>query len=391
MFPFQTIVGDCMDRIIVESEVETVVLDILSEQGFQIRFGPDIAPDGMYPERKSYSDVILSGRLADAVSVLNPKMPKEMWDEALKRFLHNESQSLVANNRRMHKMLVEGVPVEYKRPDGTIEGDSVRLIDFENVENNDFLAVNQYTVIENNDNRRPDIVIFINGIPIIVVELKNPADQNATIWSAFNQLQTYKKQIVSLFDYNEFLIVSDGIEARIGTISSDKERFMPWKNPSEKKGNLPKRSDIEVLLRNVCNKNVLLDLMRHFVVFEDDKVTLKKMAAYHQYYAVNKAVQRTEFAVSPLGDKRCGVVWHTQGSGKSLSMVFYCGKLALDSALENPTIVVLTDRNDLDDQLYGTFCRCSELLRQDPVQAESREHLKELLKTASGGIIFTTA
>ncbi|MGA2573937.1 MAG: type I restriction endonuclease subunit R [Candidatus Methanomethylicaceae archaeon] len=380
-----------MSKAMVESEVETVVLDILSEMGYSVKFGPDLAPDGLYPERKSYLEVILFERLSNAIAQLNPKIPTEIREMAVKKFLHPESQSLMFNNRLFHRMAVEGIPVEYKRVDGTIAGDTVHVIDFENIENNEFLAVNQFTVIENNDNRRPDVVIFINGIPLVVIELKNPADQNATILSAFNQFQTYKQQIPSLFNYNEFLIISDGIEARVGTISSDKERFMPWKILHEKEGAPHKRSELETLLKNVCNKNILLDLARHFIVFEEDKTIIKKMAAYHQYYAVNKAVERTLLATSPFGDKRCGVVWHTQGSGKSLSMVFYSGKLILSKELENPTIVVLTDRNDLDDQLYGTFCRCKELLRQDPVQAESRDHLKELLKVASGGVIFTTA
>jgi type I restriction enzyme R subunit len=375
----------------VESEVECVVLDILAEMGYSVKFGPDLAPDGLYPERKSYSDVILFERLSNAIAQLNSKIPIEIRESALKKFLHPESQTLVFNNRSFHKMIIEGIPVEYKRVDGTIAGDTVHVIDFENIENNEFLAVNQFTVIENNANRRPDVVIFINGIPLVVIELKNPADPNATILSAYNQFRTYKEQIPSLFNYNEFLIISDGIDARVGTISSDKERFMPWKILHGEGGELHKRSELETLLANVCNKNILLDLIRHFVVFEEDKTIIKKMAAYHQYYAVNKAVERTLLATSPFGDKRCGVVWHTQGSGKSLSMVFYSGKLILSKELENPTIVVLTDRNDLDDQLYGTFCRCKELLRQDPVQAESRDHLKELLKVASGGVIFTTA
>jgi len=256
-----------MSKAMVESEVETVVLDILSEMGYSVKFGPDLAPDGLYPERKSYLEVILFERLSNAIAQLNPKIPTEIREMAVKKFLHPESQSLMFNNRLFHRMAVEGIPVEYKRVDGTIAGDTVHVIDFENIENNEFLAVNQFTVIENNDNRRPDVVIFINGIPLVVIELKNPADQNATILSAFNQFQTYKQQIPSLFNYNEFLIISDGIEARAGTISSDKERFMPWKILHEKEGAPHKRSELETLLKNVCNKNILLDLARHFIVF----------------------------------------------------------------------------------------------------------------------------
>jgi type I restriction enzyme R subunit len=380
-----------LSKAFVESEVETIVLDILKELGYEAKFGPDIAPDGLYPERQRYSDVILAGRLQQAVAQLNPKMPKDVLEAAVKKYLNPCSPSLIFNNKAFHGMAVEGIPVEYKRKDGTIAGDTAKIIDFDDGENNEFLAVNQFTVIENNDNRRPDVVIFINGIPIAVIELKNPADQNASIETAYKQFQTYMKQIPSLFNYNEFLIISDGIDAKVGTISADKERFMPWKVLHEKADVLHPRSQLEVILKNVCNKKIMLDLMRHFVVFEEDKTTIKKMAAYHQYYAVKKAVEKTLLATSPFGDKRCGVVWHTQGSGKSLSMVFYSGILMLSKELGNPTIVVLTDRNDLDDQLYGTFCRCSHLLREGPVQAMSREQLKELLNRASGGIIFTTA
>jgi type I restriction enzyme R subunit len=304
--------------------------------------------------------------------------------------LRVESPKLLINNQAFHTMLVNGVDVEYRRKDGRIAGDTVWLFDFENTENNEFLAVNQFTVIENNYNRRPDIVVFVNGIPLTVIELKNPADESATVWKAFDQFQTYIHEIPSLFNYNEALIVSDGMEARAGTITSGKEWFMLWRTTDGKeiKSEIKSKS-MEVLLKGMFGKTKFLDIIRHFIVFEkEEHITHKKMAGYHQYYAVNKAIEATIEASRPKGDKRCGVIWHSQGSGKSLTMVFYTGKLVL--TLDNPTIVLLTDRNDLDDQLFGTFGRCQEMLRQAPVQAETRARLRELLKVASGGVVFTT-
>ena len=377
-----------MPKVITESEIEQVALDILSTLGYESILGPDIAPDGECPERSTYSEVILMDRLRRAIDVLNPDIPQEAKDEAVKLLLRSESPDLAVNNRRFHKMLVDGVNVEYRK-DGRIAGDKVWLIDFSEPNNNKFLAVNQFTVIENNHNRRPDIVLFVNGLPLAVIELKNPADENATIRTAFNQFQTYKDQISSLFHYNEILIISDGLKAKSGTITSNWERFSPWKTIDGVEKAPPAVPQIEVLLRGMFKKSIFLDLIRHFIVFEQEQhALLKKVAAYHQYHAVNKAVESTRQAASLEGDRRCGVVWHTQGSGKSLSMVFYAGKLIL--SMDNPTIVVITDRNDLDDQLFGTFSRCNELVRQEPVQAESREKLKDYLKVASGGVVFTT-
>jgi type I restriction enzyme R subunit len=374
---------------ITESEIETAALEILTELGYKILYGPDIAPDGTSPERKSYSDVVLVERLRAAVNAINPDIPAEAREEAIKKVLRSESQQLIINNQSFHKELVEGVDVEYRRKDGSIANDKVWLFDFKNLHNNEFLAVNQFTVIENNNNRRPDIILFINGLPLVVIELKNPADENATLWTALNQLETYKNQIPALFPYNEIMVISDGIEARSGTITSNKERFMPWKTIEGKEIAPSAMPQLEVLFQGMLDKKILLDLIRHFIVFEQErKDTHKKLAAYHQYHAVNKALETTFRASSPQGDKRCGVIWHTQGSGKSLTMAFYTGKLVL--TLDNPTIVVLTDRNDLDDQLFGTFSRCHELLRQKPVQATSRDQLKQLLRVASGGIVFTT-
>ena len=371
-------------HVIIESEVEQVALDILSELKYKVIYGPDIALDGPKPERQSYADVILLDRLRKAIDRFNLEIPTEAKEEAIKRILRTESPDLVINNHRFHKMLVDGVDVEYRK-DGRIAGDKVWLFDFEKITENEFLAVNQFTVIENNINRRPDIVLFVNGLPIAVIELKNPADENATTFTAFKQFQTYKIQIPSLFNFNEILVASDGFDARAGTITSDWERFLPWKTIDGKEKAPKATPQIDVLLRGMFNKKVLLDLVRNFVVFEGRE---KKVAAYHQYHAVNKAIDATLKASSAQGDKRCGVVWHTQGSGKSLIMAFYTGKLVL--ALDNPTVVVLTDRNDLDDQLFGTFSRCSELLRQAPVQAESCVKLREYLKVSSGGIVFTT-
>jgi len=381
-----------MSHVITESEVEQAALDILEELDYETLYGPDIAPppEGVRPERKSYSDVVLADRLSKAIERLNPTIPKEAREEALKKVLRVESQKLIVNNQNFHRMLVNGVDVEYRKKDGRIAGDKVWLFDFDDPGNNEFLAVNQFTVIENNCNRRPDIVIFVNGLPLAIIELKNPADENATVWSAFNQFETYKNEIPSLFNFNEILVVSDGMEARAGTISSGKEWFMLWRTAEgeEIKSEIKSKS-LEVLLKGMFHKDRFLDIVRHFLVFEkEEKALIKKLAGYHQYHAVNKALETTIRAANPKGDKRCGVVWHSQGSGKSLTMAFYTGKLVL--ALDNPTIVVLTDRNDLDDQLFGTFGRCHELLRQKPVQAETREKLKELLKVASGGIVFTT-
>jgi len=378
-----------MPKVITESDVEQVVLDILSELDYKILYGPDIAPapEGIKPERKNYQDVVLIERLKNAVDRINPNIPEEAKEEAIKKVLRIDSPKLVVNNNSFHKMLVDGVDVEYRKGE-RIVGDQVWLFDFKNPKNNEFLAVNQFTIIENDNNRRPDVILFVNGLPLVIIELKNPADEDATILTAFNQFQTYKEQIPSIFRFNEILVISDGIEAEAGTITSNKERFMPWKTIDDK---IPPKTmtQLEVLIKGMFEKEVLLDLVRLFIVFEKDREDIqKKLAAYHQYNAVNNTVSSTLKAIK--SDKRAGVVWHTQGSGKSLTMVFYAGKIVLEPEMNNPTIVLLTDRNDLDDQLFGTFSRCHELLRQEPVQADSREKLKELLKVSSGGVIFTT-
>jgi type I restriction enzyme R subunit len=396
-----------------ESAIEDAALDWLKDMGYTIIFGGDIAPEEPAAERKNYGEVILEGRLKEALKRINPYLPAEALEDAFRKVTRPGLPSLVGNNRVFHKMLVNGIEVEY-RFDDRIKGDKVWLIDFDNLDNNDWLVVNQFTVLENHINRRPDVVVFVNGLPLVIIELKNAADEKATIWSAFQQLQTYKNEITPLFVYNEALIISDGTHARIGSLTADKERFMPWKTIAGDILADDHSIELEVLLRGVFEKRRFLDLVRYFIVFEDDSASqpIKKMAGYHQFHAVNMAIEQTlrasmgmekgvadsrgHYIAHPTrnakpGDHRIGVVWHTQGSGKSLTMAFYAGRIVLHPAMENPTIVVITDRNDLDDQLFGTFSRCKDLMRQSPVQAESREDLAEkLCKSASGGIIFTT-
>jgi len=375
-----------------EDDLEKMALDYLIELGYSVINGPEIAPGEPKTERGDYKEVILEKRLSEAIHRLNPRFSDDVVDEATKKVLRVSSPSLIQSNRQFHKMLIEGVDVEYRRKDGSIAGDKAILIDFENPNANDFLAVNQFTVVEDNHNRRADIILFINGIPLVVFELKNPADENADIWAAFRQLQTYKNEIPSLFNYNEGLIITDGLQARIGTLTSDKERFMPWRTIEGEEVEPATKLQMEVLIKGICERSRLLEMVRHYIVFEEDerKLPVKKMAGYHQFHAVRKAIDATVKATRPTGDKRVGVVWHTQGSGKSLTMVFYAGRIILDKRMENPTIVVITDRNDLDGQLFGTFSRCHEIIRQKPVQAESREDLQRLLKVASGGVIFST-
>ncbi|MEI7810965.1 MAG: type I restriction endonuclease subunit R [Ignavibacteria bacterium] len=400
---------------ITESDIELFAIEQLEYLGCQYIFAPDIAPDGKNPERETFEDVLLIERLQKAAGRINPNIPADARADAVNQIRRISSPELIANNETFHRMLTEGIKVTYQK-DGGERGDLVWLIDFKNPYNNDFLAANQFTVtskgsINDTVNKRPDIILFINGIPLVVIELKNPADENATIMSAFNQLQTYKQEMPGLFTYNGFMIISDGLEAKAGSLSAGFSRFMAWKSADGKKEASHLVSELEILIKGMLNKKTLLDLIRHFIVFEktpkietakfydetngqDSETnitiieTVKKLAAYHQYYAVNKAVENTITASAESGNRKGGVVWHTQGSGKSLSMVFYTGKIVL--ALDNPTILVITDRNDLDDQLFDTFAASKQLLRQEPVQAGDRDQLKELLKVASGGVVFTT-
>jgi len=377
-------------NLLTESVVEEATLDWLEGLGYTPLNASEIAPDSSNSERQTYADIVLINRLRSALTTINDKIPSDAIEEAIRKVTRTDTPSLFENNRRFHKFLTDGVDVEYQAEGRTIY-DKVWLIDFTNLNNNDWLAVNQLYVKENKTPRIPDVVIFINGLPLGVIELKNPTDENATIKGAFNQLQTYKNDIPSLFPYNEILIVSDGTEARVGTLTADWEWFMPWRT-IDGETIVPKgTAELEVIIKGIFEKHRFLDLLHHFIVFEvdGDKIT-KKMAGYHQFHAVNKAITRTVTATNPEGDRRVGVIWHTQGSGKSLTMAFYAGKIIQHPDLENPTLVILTDRNDLDDQLFNTFSTCSDLLRQTPVQAEDRENLRELLQVASGGVVFTT-
>jgi len=376
-----------MAAVISEDHIEQIIIQEFMDLGYSYVNGADISPEGIAQERE-FDEVVLKQRLRSAIAKQNPTVPAEAQEEALKKVLRTDSPNLSQNNYTFHKYLTDGVDVEYRKGD-RIVGDKVWLIDYENPSNNEFLVVNQFTIIENNVNKRPDVILFVNGLPLVVIELKNAVDENATIHSAFNQLQTYKQTISSLFVYNALLIVSDGWDALYGSLTAPKQFFVPWKSIDGKlvaDENIPQ---MEVMVKGMLNKFVLPDLIRHYIVFHQNKEQLTKIVPrYHQYFAVNKAVETTKRATAENGDQRAGVIWHTQGSGKSLSMVFYAGKLVL--ALNNPTLVVLTDRNDLDDQLFDTFSLSQDLLRQTPVQAENREDLKRKLSVSSGGIVFTT-
>lgn len=414
---------------ITENTIESFTIELLDKLGYEYIYAPDIAHDGENPERDSYAQVLLLNRLQNAVKRINHSIPADAQAEAIKEIQRIASPELLANNETFHRLLTEGIPVS-KRVEGDDRGDRVWLIDFKNPYNNEFVVANQFTIIENGNNKRPDVILFVNGIPLVVIELKNAADENTTINSAFKQVETYKAIIPSLFTYNGFVVISDGLEAKAGSISAGLSRFMAWKTADGKVEASHLVSQLETLIQGMLNKETLIDLIRHFIVFEKFKreeadtgittiSTVKKLAAYHQYYAVNRAVESTLRASGyaqgkdeihcvstnmvmespesygvpgvknqPIGDRKGGVVWHTQGSGKSLSMVFYTGKIVL--ALDNPTILVITDRNDLDDQLFDTFAASKQLLRQEPVQADDRNQLKDLLKVASGGVVFTT-
>ncbi len=395
---------------ITEADVEKAGLAWLAGIGWRVVHGPDIAPDTPAAERADYGQVILEQRLRDALAQLNPDLPATALDDAFRRLTRPEGATLEARNRAFHRMLVQGVTVEY-RAGGAIRGAQAIAIDFETPTNNDLLAVNQFTVTENRNTRRPDVVLFVNGLPLAIIEIKNPADEDATIWTAWNQLQTYKAELPALFSLNELLIVTDGTEARVGTLTAGREWFKPWRTITGETLADPHATEIQVMLQGVCDPDRFIALVRDFIVFEDDGsgAVAKKMAGYHQFHAIRVAVTETlraaglrrlaevrgryESGLTPggePGDRRIGVVWHTQGSGKSLTMAFYAGALVRDPAMENPTVVVLTDRNDLDDQLFGTFSRCQDLLRQPPTQAESRADLRKKLSVESGGVVFTT-
>ena len=398
-----------------ESTLEYAALEWLDGLGWKVVHGPDIAPDVTRSERADYGQVVMEQRLRDALHRLNPTLPGDALDDAFRKLTRPAGSSLETRNRAFHRMLVDGVTVEYRIAGGTLRGAQVSVLDFENAANNDWLAVNQFTVVEREHERRPDIVLFVNGLPLGLIELKNPADEKATVWTAWNQIQTYKSELSNLFSFNAALIASDGVEALIGTLTAGREWFKPWRTISGKTLAGPHLPQLQVMFEGMCERDRFLTLVRDFIVFEDDGSgkLAKKMAGYHQFHAVEVAVgetlraaalqQEAQRVAEPVGryengrqpggdpgDRRIGVVWHTQGSGKSLTMAFYAGRIVREPAMENPTVVVLTDRNDLDDQLFGTFSRSRDLLRQPPTQARSRADLRTKLAVEQGGVVFST-
>jgi type I restriction enzyme R subunit len=404
------------DQGLTESIVEQAALAWLESVGYAVKHGPDIAVNGASPERSdpNYRDVILETPLRQALARLNPALPASALEDAFRKLTRADAPTLITRNRALHRMLVDGVTVEYSRADGSIAGGVAWVLDFAAAENNDWLAVNQFTVAEGQHTRRPDIVLFVNGLPLGVIELKNPADENATVWSAFRQLETYQAQIPALFTCNAALAASDGVQARIGALGAGREWSKPWRTITGREDAAASLVELQVVIAGAFEPRRFLDLVRYFIVFEDlgGGELAKKMAGYHQFHAVNVAIEETLRAAREMagqqaadtpgiyvaghhpggepGDRRVGVVWHTQGSGKSLTMAFYAGRLILHPSMENPTIVVITDRNDLDDQLFSTFARSRDLLRQAPVQAESRPDLRGKLRVSGGGVVFTT-
>ncbi len=412
-----------------ESDVEETALEWLKDVGWAVRNGAEMAPgvagpDGAPALRATYEQVILEDRLRDVIARLNPGLPAGAIDDAVRRLKRPSGHDTVWRNRAVHRMLVDGVTVEYRAADGRIRGDQARVIDYDDPGNNDWVAINQFTIVENKRQRRPDIVLFLNGLPLVVIELKNAADPDASVETAFRQLQTYRAELTDLFQYNEFVVASDGIRAIMGTITSNREWMKPWRTVDGEGLAEAALPELRVVIEGVFQPRRFLDMVRDFVVFEaDGEKLVKKMAGYHQFHAVRVAVEQTVRASVAVaagvggagdvggladdgagegvyqttvaaggrrGDRRIGVVWHTQGSGKSLTMAFFAGRVIREPAMRNPTVVVLTDRNDLDEQLFGTFSRCADLLRQPPVQAESRADMRRLLNVASGGVVFTT-
>ena len=400
---------------ITEADIEAALMQQLGRLGYATQSDTLSCPDGAAPEREAYADTILTGRLRAAIERLNVAIPLEAREDALKKIIASDKPNLIEENRRLHQALCEGVKVEFRGDDGAIKGDLVRLIDFDDPANNDWLALNQFTVIEGGANRRADVVVFVNGLPLGVIELKNPGSESATLAGAYNQLQTYKAQIPALFRTNAVLVTSDGLIARVGSLTANEERFMPWRTTDGAEIAAKGLPELATLIEGVFQRRRFLELLRDFTVFSNaDGGAVKIIAGYHQFHAVKRAVAATvramprapergtgvreepaayglpDAAQHPAGDRRVGVIWHTQGSGKSYLMAFYAGQLVRHPALENPTIVVVTDRNDLDDQLFGTFTACRDLIRQTPEQAQSREDLQKALTRASGGVVFTT-
>ena len=400
---------------LTEAEVEDAALAWLQGLGWRTVHGPEITPDTPGAERDNYEEVVLARRLRDALAALNPDLPASAVEDAFRKLVRSQGATLEARNRAFHRMLVEGVTVEHRTEDGALRGAQARVIDFDDPGANDWLAVNQFTVSEQKHVRRADVVLFVNGLPLGLIELKNAADEEATIWTAWQQLQTYKAELPALFSLNALLIVSDGAQARLGTLTAGREWFKPWRTITGERPADPHLTELQVMLEGVCAPARFLALVRDFIVFEDSGggALAKKMAGYHQFHAVRAALAETLRAAAlqraavrvaegegryqsggqpggDPGDRRIGVVWHTQGSGKSLTMAFYAGAIIREPAMANPTVVLLTDRNDLDDQLFDTFSRCRDLLRQPPVQAASRADLRRQLAVESGGVVFTT-
>ena len=374
-----------------ETQLENLCLDWFAENGWEVVHGIDIAPDSSNPLRKDYKQIVLEADVQATFERLNPHLPVSCFEQVLLKLSKPESLDLVTNNRAFHRMLLEGIPVTYKKQDDWVH-DHAFLVDFNHVQQNRFVAVNQFTILGVKQPRRPDIICFINGIPFAVLELKSPTDENADIWDAFNQLQTYKEEISDLFVFNEALVVSDGVTARVGSLTANQERFLPWRTIKNEDDKPTLEWELETVIRGFFDRELFLDYIRFFVLFETDgEKTIKKIAGYHQFHAVREAVQATIAAANPTGDKKAGVVWHTQGSGKSISMCCYAGKLLQQPAMHNPTLLIVTDRNDLDGQLFETFSNAQDLLKQTPVQANNRDELRQLLaEREAGGIIFTT-
>jgi type I restriction enzyme R subunit len=373
---------------LTEQDIENITLDMLKDLGYESIHGPDIAPDSENPLRGSWDEVLLVTVLKDAIEKLNPQLPSDAVEEAIKKIKRISSPDIIKNNQAFREFLLEGIPLEYRARNGKIASDYVKLIDFEKPKNNRFQAINQFAIIENNKHRRPDIIIFVNGLPLIIFELKNASAESADLNSAYKQIETYKHEIPNIFNYNELIILSDGTYAEVGTVSSTKEWFLPWKTISGEDLAPKTMPQIQVVLEGMFKKNILLDIIKYYITFlKFKKKPIKLLAGYHQYHAANKALNKTIKAVNK--SKKAGIIWHTQGSGKSLTLAFYAGKLQVQEELNNPTLVVLTDRNDLDDQLFQTFSNIA-CLREKPKQANNKEQLKELLKRSSGGIIFTT-
>ncbi len=396
--------------MITEDQLEQQTISWFQDTGYSYIHGSEIAPESTTPYRNDFREVLLKKECLEALSALNPQIPAHKIEEVIAQLAHTEGINTVDRNQHFHKALLSGVEVEYESNGETVK-DLVHPIDFSSVSANRFLVVNQYSIAGDKHTRRPDLVVFINGFPMAVIELKNPADEEADIWDAFNQLQTYKKDIEDLFTFNQALVISDGTTARIGSLTANKERFVPWRTISNEHDRPLVTFELEKVIKGFFKPELLLDYLRHFILFEanNGNGTIKKIAAYHQFHAVREAVKATIIAASvpemtmaaepranygnrvKRGCKKAGVIWHTQGSGKSISMVCYAGKLLQQAQMQNPTIVVVTDRSDLDGQLFKTFSQAKDLLKQEPEQADSREDLRDILESrTSGGIVFTT-